>query len=92
MSVLLSSELEVEHQVIKTLSKYFPPSHPRIELNSRLVEDLYADSISLVEIVMELNEVFGLELPEAGIEEWKTVSDICESIKVGKSIKNLRAE
>ena len=34
----------------------------------------------MVEIVMALNEAFGIDLPEEGVEQWKTVGDICELV------------
>ncbi|MGJ7515646.1 phosphopantetheine-binding protein [Pseudomonas baetica] len=81
MSNELSAECVVENQVIKVLMDYFPADRRKIEAASRLVEDLYVDSISLVEIVMALNETFGIELPESGVRGWGTVKDICDSVK-----------
>jgi len=48
---------------------------------SRLVEDLYVGSMSVVEIVMALNETFGIELPEAVVSGWRTVGHICCSVQ-----------
>lgn len=73
----------LESQVIKLLSDYFPARRGKIGIESRLVEDLGVDSISLVEVVMALNERFAIELPDAGVGEWKTVRDIC--IFVGRA-------
>lgn len=81
MSDDLSVELEVEHQVIKVLSDYFPAGRRKIEIASRLVEDLYVDSIGLIEIVMALNDAFKIELPDTEVGEWKTVKDICRLVK-----------
>jgi len=80
MSDELAVQTELERKVSKVLSDYFNSSYRKVEVDSRLVEDLYIDSIGMVEIVMALNEYFGVELPEAGVEEWKTVKDICNSI------------
>ena len=38
-------------------------------------EDLDADSLDLVEFVMELEEVFGVEMPEDEYQELKTVGE-----------------
>jgi acyl carrier protein len=72
---------EVEHLIMEVLSDCFPARRHNIEGGSRLVEDLYVDSIGVVEVVMALNEVFGIELPDAGIAMWVTVSDIYELVK-----------
>jgi acyl carrier protein len=75
-----SSDLEVERQVIQILSDYFPVGRGVIEASSRLVEDLYVDSMSVVEIVMSLNEKYCVELPADEVAEWRAVSDICCSV------------
>ncbi|WP_256672691.1 acyl carrier protein [Pseudomonas sp. C1C7] len=72
--------LEIENQVIRILMDYFKSTRRNITPNSRLVEDLYIDSMSLVELVMALNESFAIELPEDEVAQWKTVRDICTSI------------
>nr|WP_256590958.1 phosphopantetheine-binding protein [Pseudomonas sp. ERMR1:02] len=74
---MLSVELEIDRQVICVLAATLFVGRRQVEVESRLVEDLYMDSISMVEVVMALNEMFGIELSESGVEEWKTVKDIC---------------
>lgn len=46
-------------------------------------DDLEADSLDLVELVMALEEEFGVEVPEGEVEEIKTVGQAYELI-VGK--------
>lgn len=79
-------DVEIERQVIRILSDYFPVGRRKIESESRLVEDLYVDSMSIVEIVMALNESFAIELPESAVSEWRIVGDICCSVKHGTSV------
>jgi acyl carrier protein len=79
-----SDQFDVVSQVLKVLSDYFPVGCREVELASRLVEDLYVDSISLVEIVMALNESFGIELPEDRVGLWRTVEDVCESVMISR--------
>ncbi|MGH8347947.1 MAG: acyl carrier protein [Pseudomonas sp.] len=81
MSNDLNNAFEVESKVIKVLSDYFPAGRRKIQIDSRLVEDLCVDSISLVEIVMALNETFGIELPEVDVGTWRTVKDVCFSVR-----------
>lgn len=44
-------------------------------------EDLDADSLDLVEIIMGIEEAFGIEIPTEEAEKIKTVSDAVEQIK-----------
>ncbi|WP_448106928.1 phosphopantetheine-binding protein [Pseudomonas azerbaijanoccidentalis] len=84
MSGAKGADAQIEREVIRVLSEYFPADRRRIEVGSRLVEDLYVDSMNVVEIVMMLNEVFSVELPQKGVAEWKAVSDICCLLRICK--------
>lgn len=46
-----------------------------------MIEDLSIDSMSLVELVLEVNNAFGIELSEDEVGEWRTVQDIVESVR-----------
>ena len=87
-----NDQLDVLSQVIKVLSDYFPVGRREISLTSRLVEDLYVDSISLVEIVMALNEAFDIDIPEDSVGLWRTVEDVCESVMSSRSCRALDLE
>lgn len=47
----------------------------KVVRDARFKEDLEADSLDLVEFVMELEEVFGVEMPEDEYQELKTVGE-----------------
>lgn len=51
-----------------------------VKLNSSLIDDLGADSLDIVELVMSMEEEFGLEIPDEQAEKIKTVSDIIRYI------------
>lgn len=44
--------------------------------NSLLRDDMYADSLDAVEIVMEMEKVFKVVIPDEDVESIKTVKDI----------------
>ena len=44
-------------------------------------EDLNADSLDLFEMVMSLEEEFGLEIPSEDLEQLKTVGDVMEYLQ-----------
>ena len=50
-----------------------------IKLESTL-QDLGADSLDLVEIIMKLEEQFGIEVDDAKAENLKNVSDVVEYV------------
>tara|TARA_B100000282_G_C31338086_1_gene312067 strand:- start:240 stop:473 length:234 start_codon:yes stop_codon:yes gene_type:complete len=47
---------------------------------SKFIEDLGADSLDAVEIVMAVEEEFGIEIPDDADEHIKTVGDITKYI------------
>ena len=58
-----------------------------ITLDTSLTEDLEADSLDAVEVIMALEDEFGIEIPDEEAEHFKTIGDICKFIEYF-SIKN----
>jgi len=78
---------EVELTVKEILAKQLTMEIGKIGLESRLVEDLGVDSFGSVEIAFELEEKFGLKIPDAALYEAKTVKDIVDYIATQKESK-----
>lgn len=55
-----------------------------IKPESRLVEDLKADSLDVVAMVMEMESEFGLEIPDEELAKLKTVNDAMTYIEANK--------
>lgn len=51
-----------------------------IKLESRLVEDLGADSLDVVELVMAFEDDFGISLPDEDVANMKTIGDVVKYI------------
>ena len=49
--------------------------------DASFIDDLGADSLDIVELIMALEEEFDLEIPDADAEKVVTVSDVVEYIK-----------
>jgi acyl carrier protein len=47
-----------------------------------LIEDLNADSLDLVELVMAMEEEFNLEIPDEDAEKIKTVQNVLDYLKI----------
>lgn len=47
-----------------------------ITMNSRLIDDLKADSLDIVELIMDLEQEFNIEIPGEELPKVQTVSDI----------------
>lgn len=53
----------------------------KITMESSLVDDLDADSLDVVDLIMSLEEEFDIEIPDEEIEEIKTVGDLVKYIE-----------
>lgn len=52
----------------------------KISLESNLLEDLEADSLDIIELVMAFEEEFYMKIPDEDLEKIKTVADIIEAL------------
>lgn len=52
-----------------------------ITMESNFIDDLNADSLDIVELVMAMEQEFGISIPDEEAERIKTVSDAVEFIK-----------
>lgn len=52
-----------------------------IDLTSSLTDDLGADSLDAIDIVMSIEDQYSIEVPDETIEEMKTVEDIVNFIE-----------
>ena len=52
-----------------------------VTLEASITEDLGADSLDVVDLVMSLEDEFGVEIPDDQVENIKTVGDIVKYIE-----------
>ncbi|CCJ32913.1 MULTISPECIES: acyl carrier protein [Caloramator] len=52
-----------------------------ITMDSHFIDDLGADSLDIVELIMALEEDFDLEIPDEDAEKLQTVGDVVDYIK-----------
>ncbi|MDD2628081.1 MAG: acyl carrier protein [Clostridia bacterium] len=52
-----------------------------ISMDTTFIDDLGADSLDIVELIMALEEEFDIEIPEVDAEKISTVGDVVEYIK-----------
>jgi acyl carrier protein len=53
----------------------------QIKPEAKFIEDLGADSLDIVELVMALEEEFGTEIPDEEAEKLQTVGDVAKFIE-----------
>ena len=72
--------------IIETVGSEMPEG-TEITWDSKLADDLMLDSLAMVELVMFLEECFGIEIPDEAAGEIVTVGDACGVIKKCKAEK-----
>ena len=53
----------------------------QVKLEAKIIEDLGADSLDVVELVMALEEKFGIEIPDSESEKLVTIGDVVSYIE-----------
>ena len=68
-------EQKIFEEVLKVVVEQLGVSESEITREASFVDDLGADSLDTVELVMALEEAFGLEIPDEDAEKIKTIGD-----------------
>ena len=51
-----------------------------VDMDTNLMKDLEGDSLDMVEIILGIEETFGLEIPDEEAEKFETVRDLVEYV------------
>lgn len=72
----------MEDKVKKIIAKQLGVNEEQVVPAASFINDLGADSLDTVELVMALEEEFDIEIPDESAEKIKTVGDAINYIKV----------
>ena len=70
----------MEKKIVDLIAEKLCKKPEQITMNSRLVEELGADSLDVVELIMAFEDEFGISLPDEEIAKMKSVGDIVNYI------------
>lgn len=71
----------VAERVKKIVVNYLGVEEPKVKEDASFIDDLGADSLDTVELVMAFEEEFGVEIPDDAAEKIQTVGDAISFIK-----------
>ena len=75
----------LDERVKEIIAEQLNVSDDQVTPAAKFVEDLGADSLDTVELIMALEEEFGTEIPEEDAEKLNTVGDVINYIKENTS-------
>ena len=76
---------EIQAKVIQIISEQLGKDVPEIKMSSHFIEDLDADSLDTVELVMALEEEFDIDIPDEAAEKITTVESAVDFIVESKA-------
>ena len=72
------------NKVVEIIIEQLGVEDKEITMETSLMKDLEADSLDAVEIIMALEDEFGIEIPETEAENIKSIGDIVKYIEANK--------
>ena len=76
----MSSE-EILEKVKKIIVEQLGVADTTVTMEASFIDDLGADSLDIVELIMALEEEFDIEIPDSDAEKVVTVGDVVDYIK-----------
>lgn len=78
--------MSVEQRVIEIVCEHLAVDKEKVSRTTSFVDDIGADSLDIVELVMELEEEFDIQIPDDQAEKIKTVGEAVDFIEL--AVKN----
>ena len=72
--------MSAEENVIDIIVEQLSVDKDKVVPSASFVDDLGADSLDLVELIMAMEEAFGIEIPDEVAEKITTVQDAIEHV------------
>ena len=78
----------VEPKIKKIIEEQLGVEGDRIKPEASFIDDLGADSLDIVELVMAMEEEFDLEIPDEDAEKIKSVGDVIKYVQAKSKATN----
>jgi acyl carrier protein len=73
--------MSIEEKVKQIIVEQLPVDESKVVPDASFVEDLGADSLDVVELIMGFEDAFGIEIPDEDAEKISTVKDAIDYIE-----------
>jgi acyl carrier protein len=71
----------LEEKVITLIMEQLDVTKEECKLEASFIDDLGADSLDLVELIMAMEENFGIEIADSELEKIRTIQDAIDFLK-----------
>ena len=73
--------MDTFERIRELLAEQLDIDEEKITMDSNILEDFEADSLDVVDMVMSLEDEFGVEIPDEQIENLHTVGDVVRYVE-----------
>lgn len=73
--------MSLQPKVLKIIEEQLGVDAERVKPESSFIDDLGADSLDIVELVMAMEEEFDIEIPDEDAEKLRTVADVTKYLE-----------
>lgn len=77
----MAAEKTTEHRIKDIIVDQLGVNPDQVTPDAKFIEDLGADSLDTVELIMALEEEFGIEVPDEEAEKLQSVGDVIKYIE-----------
>lgn len=79
--------MTLEERVIKIIMDQLEVTREECVMEASFIDDLGADSLDIVELVMEMEEKFNIQIEDSELQKIRTVGDVIAFLK-NKGVKD----
>ncbi len=73
--------MSLQPKVVKIIEEQLGVDADRVKPEASFIDDLGADSLDIVELVMAMEEEFDIEIPDEDAEKLRTVQDVMKYLE-----------
>ncbi len=77
----MAAEKTIEQRIKDIIVEQLGVNADQVTSDAKFIEDLGADSLDTVELIMALEEEFGIEVPDEEAEKLQSVGDVIKYIE-----------
>jgi acyl carrier protein len=74
--------MKIEEKVIEIIMEQLDVTKEQCVPEASFIDDLGADSLDLVELIMEMEENFGVEISDEELQNIRTIQDVINFIRI----------